>query len=129
MINKIRRHPFPRRRRRGRALARAPATAPSGVAALGWGRRGSPLAPSAACQNSPSGFGGIVRCCFSVPEHIGLPEPGPQFREERGLFSPGAQVGLLVPRLACHDRLGRVVPPDKESPLPPGIIGLSCSVE
>jgi hypothetical protein len=58
-----------------------------GVAALGWGRRGWPKSPSAACPNWPSGFGGIVPCFFAVPEQIGLPEPGPQFREGRRLAS------------------------------------------
>jgi hypothetical protein len=80
------------------------------VAALGLGRRGSPESPAAACQNWPLGFGEIVRCYFSVPEDIRLPEPGPQFREGRSLFWPGARVGLLVPRFAFPDRLGRIVP-------------------
>jgi hypothetical protein len=61
------------------------------------------------------GFRGDRCCFFAVPEQIGLPEPGPQFREGRGLFWPVAQVGLLVPRVAFHERLGRVVPLDKES--------------
>ena len=36
-----------------------------GIADLGLGRRGWPPTPSAVCQNSPSGFGGIVAIFFS----------------------------------------------------------------
>jgi hypothetical protein len=43
-----------------------------GVIALGLERRGWPAWPSAACQNAPSGFGGIVCCylCFRVSKKV-----------------------------------------------------------
>jgi hypothetical protein len=80
-----------------------------GLDALGLGRHGWPKWPSAACQNWRSGFGEIVAVFCDVLEEIGLSEPGPQFREGKGRFSPAARVGLLGPRFASHDRLGRVV--------------------
>jgi hypothetical protein len=81
-----------------------------GVAALGWGCRGSPPSPAAGCQNGPSGFGEIVAVFCDVLEHIPLPKRARPFREGRGLVSPGAPVGLLGPRIASHERLWRVVP-------------------
>jgi hypothetical protein len=46
---------------------------------------GGPV-PSAACQNWPSGFGGLFPVFFSVPEHIRLPKRARQFREGGACF-------------------------------------------
>jgi len=62
---------------------------------LGLGAEGRPSRKAAGASRAD--FGGIDRCFFAVPEQIGLPEPRPQFREGRSLFSPVACVGLLVP--------------------------------
>jgi hypothetical protein len=62
--------------------------------------------PISSVQHRPFG----LRHPLDVAKPIGLPEPGPQFRERRSLFSSVARVGLLVPRVASHERLGRVVP-------------------
>jgi hypothetical protein len=94
-----------------------------GVAALGWGRRGWPKSPSAACQNSRSGFGEIGAVFSDDLQEIGLPKPGPRLREGRGLFSPVADVGLLGPRVASHERLGWVVPGRADlKPVPPRLV-------
>jgi hypothetical protein len=72
-----------------------------------WGRREWPPSPAAARQNWRSGFGVTVPCFFSLFLSISASRNrGPRFREGRGLFSPGAQVRSLVPRVAFHERVG-----------------------
>jgi hypothetical protein len=61
-------------------------------------RREWPPSPAVVCQNWRAGFGEIVAVFFDVLEEIRLPKRARQFQEERGLFSPVAQVGFLVLR-------------------------------
>jgi hypothetical protein len=62
---------------------------------LGLRTEGQPSRKTA--RASRADFGGNRSLFLAVPEQIGLPEPRPQFREGRSLFSPVACVGLLVP--------------------------------
>ncbi len=62
---------------------------------LGLSSEGRPSRKTA--RASRADFGGNCSLFLAVPEQIGLPEPRPQFREGRSLFSPVARVGLLVP--------------------------------